>query len=157
MAAAIACTAMVSGAGAATATGNVASWVKDAKLVGAAPADRSVTIAVHLALSNSAALKKLATEVSTPTSREYGKYLTAEEFGARFAPAAAEVAAVKELLEHAGMTDVRVGPHGVYVSANATVTQLRNSFKVTQNLYTYRGMTLRANREEPTIPAALAG
>jgi subtilase family serine protease len=156
-AAAIACTAMASGASAATATGNVAAWVKDAKLIGAAPGDRSVTIAVHMGVSNAAALKKFATEVSTPTNRDYGKYLTVEEFGARFAPAGAEVAAVKEMLEHAGMTDVRVGPHGIYVSANATVTQLRNSFKVTQNLYSYRGMTLRANREEPTVPAALAG
>jgi len=157
LSAAIACTAVVSGASASTASGNVASWVKDAKLMGAAPGERSVTIAVHLAVSNPAALKKFATEVSKPGGRDYGKYLTVEEFGARFAPAGAEVAAVKELLEHAGMTDVRVGPHGVYVSANATVTQLRNSFKVTQNLYSYRGMTLRANREEPTIPAALAG
>jgi subtilase family serine protease len=157
MAAAIACTAMVSAASAATTTGNVSAWVKDAKLMGAAPGERSVTIAVHMALPNTTALKKLATEVSTPTSREYGKYLTTEEFGARFSPGSAEVAAVKEMLEHAGMTDVRVGPHGVYVSANATVTQLRNSFKVTQNLYSYRGMTLRANREEPTVPAALAG
>jgi subtilase family serine protease len=76
---------------------------------------------------------------------------------ARYAPAAADVAAVQKLLEQAGMKNVTVGPHGVYVSATATVAQLRTAFKVTQNLYAYQGMTLRANKEAPTIPAALAG
>ncbi len=75
----------------------------------------------------------------------------------RFAPKAADVNTVKALLEHAGMSNVEVGPHGVYVSATATVSQLRSTFKVTQNTYSYKGKTLRANKEEATIPAALAG
>ena len=64
---------------------------------------------------------------------------------------------VKALLENAGMKNVTGGPHGVYVSAVATVAQLRTAFKVTQNLYTFTGRSLRANNQEPTIPAALAG
>ena len=48
------------------------------------------------------------------------------------------------------MKDVTVGPHGVYVSATATVAQLRTTFKVSQNLYSYKGQTLRANTEEPS-------
>ncbi len=158
MAAAIACgVTLASAAGTTTAPGNVAAWVKSATLIGPAPAARSVTIAVHLGLSNAAALKTLAENVSNPSSKSYGRYLTTAEFGQQFAPAAAEWNAVKALLENAGMTNVQVGPHGVYVSATATVAQLRTTFKVTQNLYTYKGLTLRANKEEPTIPAALAG
>ncbi len=158
MTAAIACAAtMASAAGASTVAGSVAGWVKSATLIGAAPADKPVTIAVHMALQNTAGLKQLVEDLSSPTSEHYGRYLTKEEFGARFAPAAADVDAVQALLEHAGMADVAVGPHGVYVSATATVTQLRATFKVTQNLYSYKGMTLRANTEDPTIPAALAG
>ena len=158
MAAAVACTAtMASAAGTSTAPGNVAGWVKSATMIGAAPASQSVNVAVHLALQNTANLKTLVAEVSSPTSKQYGRYLTVEEFGQRFAPAAADVNAVKAMLEHAGMSDLQVGPHGVYVSATATVSQLRSTFHVSQNLYSYRGMTLRANKEEPTIPAALAG
>ena len=81
----------------------------------------------------------------------------AAEFGQRFAPDTTGVNAVKAMLEHAGMTDIQVGPHGVYVSAVATVAQLRSTFHVSQNMYSYKGMTLRANKEEPTLPAALAG
>jgi subtilase family serine protease len=155
--AAIACASTIAPVQAATTTGNVSGWVKNAIKVGTAPSSQPVEIAVHLSLQNTAALKQLATEVSSPTSKTYGRYLTPEEFGARFAPKAADVNTVKALLEQAGMTDVQVGPHGVYVSATATVSQLRSTFKVTQNTYSYKGKTLRANKEEATIPAALAG
>src|ERR1700677_3063634 len=118
LAAAIACTAMANSS--AAGPSNVAAWVKNATLVGTATADRSVTIAVHLSLNNTAALKALVTEVSSPSSRQYGRYLTSAEFGQRFAPDTTGVNAVKAMLEHAGMTDIQVGPHGVYVSAVAT-------------------------------------
>lgn len=154
-AAVIACTATM--ATAVGAPSNVATWVKNATKVGPAADNQSVTIAVHMGLKNTASLKAFATEVSSPTSRQYGHYLTPEQFGQRFAPSSAEVAAVKALLEHAGMTHVQAGPHGVYVSAEATVHQLRKTFHVSQDMYAYKGMTLRANREEPTLPAALAG
>ena len=155
--AAIVCASTIAPAQAATTTGNVSGWVKNAIKVGAAPSSQSVEIAVHMSLKDTAALKQLATDVSSPASKSYGNYLTPAEFGARFAPNAADVNTVKALLEHAGMSNVEVGPHGVYVSATATVSQLRSTFKVTQNTYSYKGKTLRANKEEATIPAALAG
>jgi subtilase family serine protease len=155
LAAAAVCTATA--AQAATATGNISGWVKNAAMVGAAPASRSVTIAVHLALQNSASLKSLVADVSSPKSRDYGHYLTPDQFAQRFSAPAASVNAVKSLLENSGMSHVEVGPNGAYVSATATVAQLRTAFHVTQNLYSYKGLTLRANNDEPTLPAALAG
>jgi subtilase family serine protease len=156
MAAAFACAATAATA-ASVVEGNVAGWVKNAKLMGAAPASQAVEIGVYMSLRNPDALKQLANEVSHPVSHTYGRYLTTEEFAQRFAPSAAAVDQVKALLEKSGMTDVNVGPHGVYVSARATVAQLRTAFKVSQNLYSYKGKTLRANTEEPTIPASLVG
>ena len=119
--------------------------------------EQSVTIAVHMALTNAASLKRLVADVSNPKSAPYGRYLTPAQFAERFAPAAADVNQVKALLEHAGMKNVTVGPHGVYVSAVATVAQLRTAFSVSQNLYSFAGRSLRANTQEPTIPASLAG
>jgi subtilase family serine protease len=156
LAAAIACTATLATAVAA-APSNVAAWVKNAPMVGTAPGSKSVVIAVHMALSNGAELKSLATAVSTPNGAEYGHYLTSEELASRYAPASADVAAVKALLEGAGMSHVQVGPLGAYVTAAATVDQLRRTFHVSQNLYSYGGKTLRANKEEPTLPASLTG
>ena len=157
LAAAMSCAGTALAAGSTTVSGNVAGWVKNAKLRGAASAGTTVTIAVDMALTNVAGLKTLVAQVSNPKSSEYGRYLTTEEFAQRFAPAAADVNLVKSMLEKAGMTHVTEGPMGAYVSATATIAQLKAVFKVSQNLYTYAGKTLRANKEEPTIPAALAG
>ena len=150
-------TAATAAAPAGVASGNVSGWVKSAKLVGPASAATSVTIAVHLSLKNTADMKTLVAEVSSPDSKNYGRYLTPSEFASRFAADAASVNAVRSLLEKAGMTHVTVGPLGAYVSATASVSQLRTAFHISQNLYTYKGLTLRANAEEPTIPSALAG
>jgi subtilase family serine protease len=153
--AAFACAAMA--AETSTVAGNVATWVKSAELMGSASAATSVTIAVHMSVRDLAALKSLVAEVSNPKSKEYGRYITPQQFGQRFEPATVDVATVKTLLEHSGMTNVTEGPHGMYVTATATVAQLRTAFKVTQDLYSYRGRTLRANNNAPTIPATLAG
>ena len=50
-----------------------------------------------------------------------------------------------------------MGQPGAYVSAEATVAQLTRTFGVSQAFYSYRGRTLRANGELPSVPAALAG
>ncbi len=142
---------------AATLTGNVAPWAAAAARTGTAAPDQSVSILVHMALKNPGALTALAKSVSTPGGAAYGHYLTSAQFANRFAPAASDVAAVRAMLTNAGMTNVTAGPIGAYVSATATVAQLRQAFGVSQSLYKVAGRTLRANAEAPTIPAALSG
>src|SRR5262249_11202067 len=44
---------------------------------------------------------------------------------------------------------------GLFVRASGTVAQVKEAFQVSQNLYSYRGKTLRAHAEEPSVPAAL--
>jgi subtilase family serine protease len=158
LSAAFACAAtLASAAGGTTLSGNVANWVKNAKMSSAAPATTSVTIAVHMSVKNLADLKSLVAEVSNPKNKSYGRYLTAQEFGQRYEPAAADVAQVEASLKNAGMTDVTAGPHGMYVTATATVGQIKSLFKVTQNIYSYQGRLLRANNEAPTIPTTWSG
>ncbi len=138
-------------------SGNVAQWVGHAVAAGEAPAAQSVAIVVHMRLQHADDLKQVADEVSRPGSQSYGHYLSAATFKASFAPAAADVAAVQAMLAGAGMSDISVGAAGATVSATATVAQLRATFHVTQQLYRTGATTMRANAEEPTIPAALAG
>ena len=144
-------------AGTETIAGNVAPWIGSATRLGDVPEDRVVTIAVHMALRNLDQLRGFVADVSAPKSAGYGKYLTPETFRARFAPDAADVTATEALLRNAGMQSVTVGPAGAYVSAQATVAQLSRTFGVSQAFYSYRGRTMRANGELPSIPAALAG
>ncbi len=140
-----------------TVAGNVAPWIGSATRLGAVPEGQQVSIAVHMALRNAAALPKLVADVSTPHGPSYGKYLTTEAIRNRFAPDPADVAAAAAMLTNAGMRNVTVGPDGVYVTAQATVAQLSRAFGVTQAYYSHGGRTLRANAELPSVPAALAG
>ncbi len=140
----------------ATLAGNVAGWVQSAVEAGDAPDGQAVSIVVHMALKDRTGLAGLVASVSTPGSPQYGHYLSASDFQARYAPDASDVAAVRRLLAEAGMANVAVGPLGTYVSAMATVGQLRTAFAVSQKLYRYGSTTLRANREAPRVPAELA-
>ncbi len=137
--------------------GNVASWVAAAPAVGTPSDSKAVAIVVHMALRHRNELKQVADEVSKPGSPMYGHYLTPSTFRSEFAPAAEDVAAVSAMLTHAGMSDITVGPANAYVSARAKVGQLRTAFGVTQKTYRYGAMALRANREAPRVPAAMAG
>ncbi|WP_419727792.1 S53 family peptidase [Lichenicola sp.] len=141
----------------ATLAGNVANWVPTAPETGTASPGQQVSIVVHMALKNVPTLRGLATAVSTPGNAAYGHYLSQSEFRSRFAPDEADVSAVQAMLGRAGMTNITVGPLGSYVSATATVSQLGHAFAVSQKMYRYGNMTLRANKEAPTIPAELAG
>lgn len=137
--------------------GNVARWVNPESAVGEAPAAQRVSIVVHMALRNTDDLKQVAAAVSRPGSASYGHYLSAASFRSTFAPAQADVDAVQSMLAAAGMGDIVVGAAGATVSATATVAQLRTAFSVTQRMYRAGAGTMRANAEEPTIPAALTG
>ncbi len=141
----------------ATVPNNVSSWAIAANKTGAAAENTGVDIAVHMALRNPANLRNFVEAVSKPGDKLYGHYLSKEQFRSLYAPDAADVDAVKNLLQKAGMTAISIGPSNAYVFAHATVAQLRTTFGVTQNLYSFRGRTLRANAEQPRIPAALAG
>lgn len=137
--------------------GNVSHWAIAANKAGAAAESTEVDIAVHMALRHPDQLRSFVAAVSKPGNALYGHYLGKEEFRSAYAPEAADVAAVQSLLVGAGMKNVTIGPANAYVFARATVAQLRATFGVTQNTYTYAGRALRANAEAPSIPASLAG
>ncbi len=141
----------------ATIPGNVSPWVSTAARTGSAPDSQAVTIAVHMRLRDLTGLRGVVADVSNPKSVSYGHYLTPATLKSRFGPEAVDVTAVEAILKNAGMRQVTVGPAGAYVSAVATVGQLRSTFGVTQDIYRYGATTVRANREAPAIPAALTG
>jgi subtilase family serine protease len=132
---------------------NVSNWVGSATRVGSAEDSQQVSIAVILNLRNQAALGQLVSEVANPRSAQYANYLTSAQFHQRFAPAAADVVRVQNALKQMGLTVGQTS--GLYVFASGTVAQIKAAFRVTQELYSYKGEILRANAETPTIPASI--
>jgi subtilase family serine protease len=135
--------------------GNVAQWVKQAKLVGPADESQTVSLTFYLGFRKLAEMQALATAVATPGSASYGAYLTPAEFQARFAPDAATVAAAQAAIAKLGFAVGHKAPSGFYIQATGTVKQLKAAFHVSQNLYSFAGKTMRANAEEPQLPASL--
>jgi len=136
--------------------GHVAGWVGHAAPSGVAPDTAPVVLSIYLNLSNRPALDALVQAQTTKGSAQYGRFLTPGQFRSQFAPAASDVAAVEGALRGWGFTIVREPASRFYIEAVGTVAQVKAAFQVSQNLYSYRGLTLRANAEDPTVPATIA-
>lgn len=136
---------------------NVSRWVASAQKVGAAEDSRPVHFSMFLGFKNNDALKKLIEAQYRPGSAEFGKFLSPDQFRARFAPDADKVTLVQDTLKKMGFTVEYTPKSGLFVQAVGTVGQVKSAFGVSQNLYAYKGRTLRANSETPRLPAKLAG
>jgi len=136
--------------------GNVSPWVERAQKLGAADDNQRVMIAAYLSFRNQAALENLITDQSTPGNAKYGRFLTPEEFRAQFAPDPADVKLVQDTLAGLGFTIEHTPASGLFVEASGTVAQVKSAFRVSQDLYSFNGKTLRANTESPTLPARIA-
>ncbi len=136
---------------------NVSRWVAAAMKMGPAADSQTVHVSMFLGFRKVDALKALIAAQYRPGSAQYGRFLTPEQFRARFAPDADKVKLVEETLKQAGFTLEYTPKSGLFVQARGTVTQVKTAFGVSQDLYSYKGRTLRANRETPSLPAGLQG
>lgn len=135
---------------------NVSNWVGNAQRVGAAKEGQRVSITVFLSFRNTEALKSLIASQSSPSNPQYGKYLTPDEFRAQFAPAAKDVARVQNTLRKLGFTIDATPKSGLFVQASGSVAQVKSTFGISQDLYSYKGHTLRANAESPRVPKEIS-
>ena len=135
---------------------NVSHWLGNAQRVGAAQDSQRVSITVFLSFRNQDALAALITAQSSPTNPQYGQYLTPEEFRAQFAPPAADVQRVQKALTKAGFRIEATPKSGLFVQASGTVAQVKSTFGISQDLYSYKGHTLRGNAESPRVPSEIA-
>jgi subtilase family serine protease len=133
------------------------AWAETATRVGSAADTQKVSIAVYLGFRNESALKDFVADVSTPGSARYGQYLTPEQFRAQFAPDAKSVSLVQSELTKLGFHIDYTPKSGLFVQASGSVAQVKAAFGVTQDLYSYKGMTLRSNAQSPRLPAAISG
>jgi subtilase family serine protease len=130
-------------------------WVARATKVAPVDENQQVTIALHLKLHDEVGLAQLIKQIYDPASSRYGQYLSPAQFHAQFAPTAADVQAVADVLAQYGLTMVP-SPSPLYVKAIGTVGQVNQTFQVRQNYYSYKGKTLRGQDTAPVLPDKLA-
>jgi subtilase family serine protease len=137
--------------------GTVPAWVSHAEKLGPADGQQRVAVTAYLSWRNEPELQQLIEDQATPGNARFGQFLTPALFHAQFSPSSADVRAVEEALQGLGLRIEFVPASGLFVRASGTVSQISSAFHVSQNLYSWRGKTLRAHAEDPVIPRAVAG
>jgi subtilase family serine protease len=128
-----------------------------AKATGAPSAAQRIEVKLYLADRNAADLAALVAKVSTPGTSSYGAFLTEAQFRARYAPSAADVAAVKAFATGSGLKVTSVPANHLYVAVSGSVAAVQKAFGTSLKNYSVDGQTIRAAAGAATIPAALKG
>jgi len=152
--------AMFTGAGAASAgparrtlANSKPSWLIHAQRKSQTAAGSKVDFGVLLGLRDASGAEATLQAISDPSSSRYGDWLTRDEFTARYAPAAADVRAVRSWLTSQGFTLRQTLGGGLYVEASGSAAQVMKTFSTTLSSYTYQGHTVRANTTALSLPA----
>jgi subtilase family serine protease len=87
----------------------------------------------------------------------YHKFLTPEQYAARFGVNDADVAKVSAWLESNGFTNLQVARSKTWISFNGSAGQAAEAFHTSIHKYTLNGVPHFANASDPQLPKALAG
>lgn len=102
------------------------------------------------------ALERLIGSQQDPSSPNYQKWLTAEQFGKQFGLAPEDLAAVRSWLESHGFNVNVVYPNAMLIDFSGTAGQVREAFHTEMHRLSVNGKEHVANMSDPRIPAALA-
>ena len=103
-----------------------------------------------------AALQALLAAQQNPSSPQFRKWLTPEEFGERFGAADQDIATITAWLESQGFHVDRVSTGKSVIEFSGTAGQVQNAFHTGIHKYVVNGESHWANASDPQIPAALA-
>jgi subtilase family serine protease len=132
------------------------AWTHTARAAGATAAATPVRLAAVLPLRDAVGAERLALAVSTPGDAQYGQYLTAAQWRARFAPTDATVGTVTGWLRSHGFTVGSVPANHRYVAFTGTAAAANAAFGVGLTNYVKDGARVSAPSAAVTVPAELA-
>lgn len=126
--------------------------------LGAVAHSTTVHAAVALAPRDAAGLAAYAEGVATPGSPLYHHYLSVSEFVAHFAPAAAQVAAVRASLARDGLAPGTISANGLTLPVTARAATVETAFSTSLHRFALpNGQTGFANTDRPSIDPSVAG
>jgi hypothetical protein len=102
------------------------------------------------------ALATLIDQLHDPHAPNYHHWLTANDIGAQFGPAASDIATATNWLTRHGFTVNTVYPNGMAIEFSGTAGQIRSAFHTEIHNLSVNGVAHFANTTDPQIPAALA-
>jgi len=120
-----------------------------------------ISVTIVLGMRTAADAESLMVSQQTPGDPQFHKFLTADEFAARFAPTASEVARIEAALANYGLTTERTS--ALTLKVTGLPSDMERAFAV--SLHSYQvpahgnedGYTFHAPQNRATIPSEIAG
>jgi hypothetical protein len=100
-------------------------------------------------------LDNLLARLQQPTASEFHKWLTPQQFGARFGASPQDISKITAWLEASGIHVNGVQNNATFIDFTATVGQVRSVFHTQLHYYNKEGGKYPALVSDPMIPAAL--
>ena len=101
------------------------------------------------------ALQQLMAQQQDKGSPNFHKWLTAQQFGAQFGPADADIQTITDWLTRQGFQGIKVSNGRTAIEFSGNVGHVRNAFHTEIHRYQVNGQIRQANSADPQIPAAL--
>ena len=137
--------------------GHAPTWTSRAHHVGRLSGATQQDLSFVLNLRDASGAEALADAVSTPTSAQYGHYLTAAQWRARFAPSDAQVRAVSDWLRSSGFHVVEVPANHRYIRVTASTATTEKALATRLDAFVKDGHDVTAPAAEYSVPETLAG
>lgn len=113
-------------------------------------------LVIGIGVSQETKLRTFLDSQQTRASTNYHRWLTPEEFGARFGPDRDALAQIWNWLEHEGFKVNSVGRSGRWIEFSGTAGQIEHSFQTEMRRYQVGGSVHIANASDISVPAVLA-
>jgi len=117
---------------------------------------QNLRLALGLQPQNVAEQQQLLHDLHTKTSPQFHKWLTADEWNARFAPSAQDEQAIVDWAAKNGLTVTQRYPNRLVVDVEGPVSAIEKAFGVTMSNYQLAGRTFFSNDRDPLLPVDIA-
>lgn len=132
--------------------GSAAHLPVNARAQADAPRDLLVKGSLYFHLNNEAELDELLAEQQDEQSANYRRWLTPEQFGARFGATATQYRAAVEWLQREGVEQIEVWPNRLGIDFRATADRIERAFDVRMQVFELAGQRYYANANAPRLP-----
>ncbi|HEY0163109.1 MAG TPA: S53 family peptidase, partial [Edaphobacter sp.] len=151
--------AAISDSDRATIRETISGRAKRATDLGEAASDRVLSaVTLHFSLTDSqqADLTQLLADQQNPSSPSYHKWLTPQQYGARFGLSSADLAKVQAWLTGKGLKIVEVPAGQNYIVASGSLPQVESAFNTRIHSFSENGERHISNVTDPVLPSAIA-
>ncbi len=140
-----------------TLSGHVPGIVAGLAPTGRLPAQNNLALAIGLPLRQQDALDELLVQLYDPQSTNFHKFLSPEEFTARFGPTEQDYQTVIKYAEANGLTVTGKHPNRVVLDVKGKASDIERAFQVTLRTYKHPTETrdFFAPDTEPSVPTNL--